>query len=82
ASNGTKRTSHPAPFPGQLARDHILTWSNPGDLVLDPMCGSGTTCVQAIENGRQFLGFELSQTYVDEANQRIGGARPPLLVGP
>ena len=44
---------HPAPFPFALARDHIATWSNPGDLVLDPFSGSGTTAKAAKELGRR-----------------------------
>ena len=51
---------HPAPFPLQLAKDHVLSWSNPGDLVLDPFTGSGTTCKAAKELGRNFLGFEIN----------------------
>ena len=38
---------HSAPFPCQLAEDHILSWSNKGDTVLDPMCGSGTFLIEA-----------------------------------
>ena len=48
-SVGGGNTGHPAVFPEQLAEDHILSWSNPGDIVLDPMCGSGTTCVMALK---------------------------------
>lgn len=43
---------HPAVFPEKLAEEHILSWTNPGDLVLDPMCGSGTTCKMAELNNR------------------------------
>ena len=50
---------HPAPFPLALASDHIFTWSNPGDLVLDPFSGSGTTAKAAKELGRRFLGLEI-----------------------
>lgn len=62
---------HPAPFPEQIAEDHIISWSNPGDLVFDPMAGSGTTCKMALLNDRQYLGMEISQEYVDIANERI-----------
>ncbi len=51
-SEDQEAKGHPAPFPCQLARDHILSWSNPGDTVFDPMCGSGTTCRVAKELGR------------------------------
>lgn len=62
---------HPATFPEQLAKDHILSWSNPGDIVFDPMCGAGTTCKMAMLNDRKYLGMEISEEYVDIANKRI-----------
>lgn len=62
---------HPATFPESLAEDHILTWSNEGDLVLDPFCGSGTTAKMALLNKRNYVGFDSSQTYVDLSNNRI-----------
>ena len=62
---------HPAPFPMQLARDHILSWSNPGDLVLDPMCGSGTVCCAAKELERNYIGIEISEEYHRKAEARI-----------
>jgi site-specific DNA-methyltransferase (adenine-specific) len=62
---------HPAVFPERLAEDHILSWSNPGDLVFDPMCGSGTTCKMALKNGRQYLGCDISKEYVQIAEERI-----------
>jgi DNA modification methylase len=62
---------HPATFPEALAKDHIKTWSNPGDLVIDPFSGSGTTCLGAKELGRRFIGIECSQAYVDLANTRL-----------
>lgn len=62
---------HPAPFPESLANDHIISWSNVGDLVLDPFMGSGTTAKMAKQLGRKFIGFEISQEYVDMANERI-----------
>lgn len=65
---------HPAPFPCQLARDHILSWTNENDIVLDPMCGSGTTCKVAFELKRRFLGIEIHKEYCKLARQRIFGA--------
>jgi len=62
---------HPAIFPEALARDHILSWSNEGELVFDPMCGSGTTCKMALILNRHYLGCDISQEYVDIANRRI-----------
>ena len=66
---------HPAVFPEKLAQDHILSWSNPGDLVLDPMCGSGTTCKMAEANGRSWIGMDISQEYIDLAETRMAQFR-------
>lgn len=62
---------HPAMFPENLARDHILSWSNPGDLVFDPMCGAGTTCKMAKATGRRWLGVDVSSEYVAIAERRV-----------
>lgn len=78
ANSQTSIDGHPAPFPEALARDHILSWSNPGDVVFDPMCGSGTTCKMAKEHGRRWLGFDISPKYVELARQRVDGGRVPL----
>jgi len=63
--------AHSAPFPCQLANDHIISWTNPGDLVLDPMCGSGTICKMAKILGRDFIGIDISDEYCEVAKQRI-----------
>lgn len=65
------KTEHPAVFPIKIAADHIMTWSNGGDLVCDPFMGSGTTAVAAMKLGRNFIGFELKKEYCDIANKRI-----------
>lgn len=62
---------HPATFPEALARDHILSWSNPGDTVLDPFLGSGTTAKMALQHGRKFIGIERDPEYMAIAEQRI-----------
>lgn len=62
---------HPATFPEKLAEDHILSWSNEGDIVLDPMAGSGTTLKMAKKNNRNYLGIEISQEYIDIINKRL-----------
>lgn len=62
---------HPAIFPEQLAEDHILSWSNQGDVVFDPFLGSGTTGKMAIQHGRSFVGVELDKSYFSIAEQRI-----------
>lgn len=66
---------HPAPFPETLVRDHIASWSNLGDLVLDPFLGSGTTGKVALESGRRFIGTEISSEYVAMARERIASAK-------
>lgn len=57
---------HPAIFPDQLAEDHILSWSNEGDIVFDPMCGSGTTCKMSYLNNRSFIGVDMSEKYIND----------------
>ena len=62
---------HPAPFPEQLANDHIISWSNEGDLVYDPFMGSGTTAKMAIINKRNWIGSEISKEYCKIIEKRI-----------
>jgi len=62
---------HPAVFPDKLARDHILSWSNEGDTVLDPFMGSGTTGKQARLLKRSFIGIERVEKYFELAKRRI-----------
>ena len=62
---------HPAMFPEKLAREQILSWSNPGDLVYDPMCGAGTTLKMAAEQNRYYLGTEISREYTKIARKRV-----------
>ena len=62
---------HPAMFPEKLAADHILSWSNPGDVVLDPMCGAGTTCKMAKLHGRRYIGIDICDRYVEIARKRV-----------
>jgi site-specific DNA-methyltransferase (adenine-specific) len=65
--------NHPAPFPEQLSHDHIISWSNEGDTVLDCFMGSGTTGKMAKQLNRNFIGIEISQEYLDIAKERING---------
>lgn len=67
---------HPAIFPESLAEDHILTWSNEGDIVLDPMAGSGTTLKMAKINNRHYVGIDINEEYVDLCNRRVSGVNP------
>ena len=65
------KTGHPAVFPEQLAHDHIITWSNENEIVLDPFMGSGTTGVACINTNRKFVGIEIDDTYFETAKKRI-----------
>ena len=69
---GGGKIPHPAVFPEQLAHDHIISWSNEGDTVLDCFMGSGTTGKMAKQLGRNFIGIELDQTYFNIAKERLG----------
>ena len=62
-SSDKESHNHPAIFPEKLAEDHILSWSNEGDVVLDPFLGSGTTCKMAKKNGRKYIGIDTSEEY-------------------
>lgn len=66
-----ERFGHPAPFPEMLANDHIISWSNRGDVVFDPFMGSGTTGKMAVLNKRKFIGMEIDKGYFDIAEKRI-----------
>jgi site-specific DNA-methyltransferase (adenine-specific) len=68
-SSDKESHEHPAIFPEKLAEDHILSWSDPGQVVLDPFAGSGTTCKMAKKNGRIYVGIEISREYCDLANK-------------
>lgn len=70
---------HPAIFPEALAERHILTWTNPGDVVLDYFAGSGTTQKMARNNGRHYLGCDLSEAYVAIALDRLAQPYTPQL---
>jgi DNA modification methylase len=69
---GQRSNGHPAIFPEKLAEDHILSWSNEGDTVFDPMAGSGTTLKMAKKNKRNYIGIEISPEYIEIINARIG----------
>lgn len=76
--NPSNEGLHPAPFPESLARDHILSWSNEGDVVLDCFCGSGTTPKQAKELSRKYVGIEISIEYVQLIEKRLAATSVPL----
>ena len=62
---------HPAMFPEQLAQDHILSWTKEKDIILDPMCGSGTTLKMARLANRNFIGIEISKEYCEIIKNRL-----------
>jgi len=65
------RVGHPAPFPEELPRRLIQLYTFEGDIVLDPFCGSGTTCVAALKSNRHYIGFDNSEEYVELSRERI-----------
>jgi len=71
-----KNSEHPAPFPEQLANDHILSWSNEGDVVYDPFGGSGTTCKMAYLQKRKTIMSEISEEYCKLSKQRLSDCLP------
>jgi len=70
--NPSKPNGHNAPFPEKLVENIIEAWSLPGQLVVDPYCGSGTTGIVACNLGRKFIGTEILKKYYDIAIGRIG----------
>jgi len=64
-------TNHPTQKPIRLLLDMVARYSKPNDLILDPFCGSGTTCVAAKMLGRRFIGIDISSEYCEIARQRL-----------
>jgi len=71
SAESAKRIGHPAPFPEELPYRLIQLYSFKGDIVLDPFMGSGTTAVAAIKSERKFVGYDISQKYIDLAEKRL-----------
>jgi site-specific DNA-methyltransferase (adenine-specific) len=69
------KVTHPALMPEEMAEDLVVSWSRPGDMVFDPMCGAGTTCKMALLNHRRYLGMEIHEPYVHDAKARLASAR-------
>ncbi|GGB84975.1 DNA-methyltransferase [Deinococcus soli (ex Cha et al. 2016)] len=78
----TDYIAHPTAKPVDLMRWLVATYSNPGDVVLDPFTGSGTTGVACVQLGREFIGMELDATYHALASQRIAETQPDAVVIP
>jgi len=70
---------HPATMPEELARGHVLSWSNENDLILDPFMGAGTTAQVCLEENRNFIGFEIDDTYHQMCVDRIKPMQDNLL---
>ena len=69
--SSVERTGHPAQCSEQLVNDHIISWSNEGDIVFDPFLGSGTTAKMAVVNNRHYIGFEIAEEYFEIACKRL-----------
>jgi len=69
---------HPAIFPEKLAQDHIISWSNKGDIVYDPFMGSGTVAKMAIATGRHYLGSEVNKEYYEICLKRLEACQTQL----
>jgi site-specific DNA-methyltransferase (adenine-specific) len=78
-NNGDDNAGHPAVFPSALARDHIATWSNPGDIILDCFAGSGTTLKAAQDLGRLWVGIEINPDYIPICEARTAQASLDLV---
>lgn len=78
-SNHPEKTSHPCQFPSELVERCVLALSDPGEVVLDPFAGTGTSVICADAHGRVGVGFDLSQQYVESATERLDLARKGLL---
>ena len=76
---GGTNFGHPATFPLQLAKDHILSWSNPNDTILDCFMGSGTTGVACLQTNRNFIGIELDEKYYNIAKKRCSNYQSKLM---
>ncbi len=66
-----KRIGHPAPFPIELPHRLINLYSYEGDVVLDPFCGSGTTCIAALQNKRNYIAYDINEDYINLSQKRI-----------
>ena len=70
-AESARRVKHPAPFPVELPYRLLQLYSYEGDIVIDPFCGSGTTCIAALKTNRRYIGVDSELNYVDVAKRRI-----------
>ncbi len=73
-----KKIGHPAPFPEELPNRLIHLYSFQNDTILDPFCGSGTTCISAMKNERNYIGYEINADYVELAENRLSECEPDM----
>ena len=78
SGNSPERTEHPAQYPEELIERIIKVGTNPGDLVLDPFMGSGTTAVVAKKLGRNYVGYEIEPSFIKIAEKRLNNVTPSL----
>lgn len=76
-----RQVGHPAPFPEELPRRLIELYTFKGDVVLDPFCGSGTTCVAARRAGRHYIGYEIDEAYLRLARSRLAAVEASSIEG-
>ena len=74
-SVSAKKIGHPAPFPGELPHRLIQLYTYKGEVVLDPFVGSGTTCLAVLQDGRNYVGYDVNKEYIKLAEKRIGKVR-------
>lgn len=72
STESATRVEHPAPFPIELPYRCIQLYTFEGDIILDPFCGVGSTCVAAVKSRRHFVGYDNNQLFVNAAVKRIG----------
>ena len=70
-----KKIGHPAPFPVELPHRLINLYSYEEDVILDPFCGSGTTCIAATQNNRYYIGYDIEEEYIELAQKRISNQK-------
>lgn len=70
-TESARKVGHPAPFPVELPYRLISLYTFKGEVVLDPFCGSGSTCIAALKTGRRYIGYDIEEQYVHLARSRI-----------
>lgn len=71
SAESARKVGHPAPFPVELPSRLIKLYTFKDDVILDPFCGSGSTCIAALETGRHYIGYDNEEKYVSLAEKRI-----------